>query len=299
MLDFLNVKVGDSRELLKHVENYRLYAENETVFVLPATAFKDDKLYLDYTDLPPVEDEHLSIAFHNGKGKVVEIMKTVGTNVYFTLIRKDNGVYVPSRYTVQQRVHDEIMSLPLGTILEGQAWSSNPNVGEFIDIGAGVLALCPYNLLSVSRTPNCCKRFYKGEKVYAILHSKENNRFTCSMLPLFGTFQDNADRFTVGGTHIGVVTSNSNIGTFVELAPNLVGLTPAPIPNVECGDHVVVYIHSIAPETGKVKLDFIDKSDVAVEPCTSFYTDLVNAGSVGRWDYNPVGTKTKTFDYGG
>ena len=97
--------------------------------------------------------------------------------------------------------------------------------GVFCDIGAGISALMPIDCISVSRIPHPSARFFVGQKIKAIVKSKDlQGRITLTHKELLGTWEENASLFSVGETVPGIVRSVENYGIFVELTPNLAGL---------------------------------------------------------------------------
>ena len=58
----------------------------------------------------------------------------------------------------------------------------------------------------------------------AIKNRDAQGRFVLTIRELLGTWAENAARFTVGETVVGIVRSVEEYGTFVEIAPNLAGL---------------------------------------------------------------------------
>lgn len=295
MMNLTNISVEESFALLKQQKRYTTFVEEKRIFALPALESTGCRLVIgdpSFTLTVPVSE--VSINYHNGNVKPIEAMKCVGSIVYFTLIEKD-GKIVPSHYEVQKMVFDEIMSKPLGTVLTGRIWSHS-HMGDFVDIGAGVLALLPLCLMTVARTLPDQVRFDVGEEVKCILHSKDNNRFVVNTMPMFGTYAENAEYFQTNGTYVGVVSSTMDDGTFVELAPNFVGLTSSPIEDARIGDSVVVCVRHINPERGKVKLDFVNYSETAA-PLWSYTGNVHKQERITHWDYNPLGPKPKSFTY--
>ena len=96
--------------------------------------------------------------------------------------------------------------------------------GAFIDIGAGINALIPIDMLSVSRINHPRERLYEGESIRTVLRKREPEKLTFSLKELLGTWQENAANFNPGETVTGTVRSIETYGVFVELAPNLAGL---------------------------------------------------------------------------
>lgn len=296
MLDFINVTVEDSLRLLKQVKNYPTYVEEQRVFALPAIQSTENGLLVgsqDWTTTIPKDE--FSISFHNGKQKPIELMRCVGNIVYASLVQNGDG-FVLSRYAVQKCVHDELMQLPLGTVLTGHIWAHSA-MGYFVDLGAGVFALLPFSLIATGRTSGTMDRFTPKQEIKCILHNNASDRFTVNTMPLYGTFAENAALFTENNAYIGTVGSTIEGGTFVELTPNFVGLTSSAIPGAKEGDSVAVRINFISQERNKIHLDFLNYADTAA-PTHSYLGDVQNKERITHWEYNPCSNKSKVFDYG-
>ena len=120
--------------------------------------------------------------------------------------------------------------------------------GAFADIGCGIVALMPIDMISVSRIHHPRDRFRVGMDIRAVVRSTENGRITLSQRELLGTWLENASRFSSGETVAGIVRSVEPYGTFVELAPNLAGLAEKR-EGVIPGQQASVYIKSIFART--------------------------------------------------
>lgn len=164
--------------------------------------------------------------------------------------------------------------------------------GAFIDIGCGINSLIPIDMLSVSRISHPRERVKEGSVINVVLKKREPQKLTFSLKELMGTWQDNANQYSVGETVTGVVRSIESYGIFVELKPNLAGLAEL-FDNVEVGQRVSVYIKSIIPERMKIKLIIVEAFDEiagAVQP--EYYID---SGHISSWCYSPSGA-TKTVE---
>lgn len=159
--------------------------------------------------------------------------------------------------------------------------------GAFLDIGCGIVAILPIELMSVSRIGHPGERVREGEKILAAVRSfdRENRRITMTMRELLGTWMENASRFAPGETVRGVVRSVKDYGSFIELTPNLSGLAE-PRSGYREGERVSVYIKSILPQQMKLKLLLIDHlpPETQLPPLTYFQTE----GVLERWRYAPT-----------
>ena len=100
-----------------------------------------------------------------------------------------------------------------------------------------------------------------------------------------GTWEQNAELFSAGQTVSGVVRSVESYGIFIELTPNLAGLSEY-AEGVTAGSRVSVFIKSMIPEKMKVKLAIVDVSDekCAPEPMRYFF----EGGHMDCWRYSPA-----------
>lgn len=156
--------------------------------------------------------------------------------------------------------------------------------GAFIDIGAGINALIPIDMLSVSRINHPRERLYEGESIRTVLRKREPEKLTFSLKELLGTWQENAANFNPGETVTGTVRSIETYGVFVELAPNLAGLAE-PCDFLFEGQRVAVYIKSVLPDKMKIKLVIVEAFEES-EPAGElkyFFT----GEHLARFDYSP------------
>lgn len=160
--------------------------------------------------------------------------------------------------------------------------------GAFLDIGCGVIALLPIEMISVSRITHPRERFTVGQKILAAVHTIDHARcrFTMTHKELLGTWMENASRFAPGETVRGTVRCVKEYGSFIELAPNLSGLADQH-EDLQPGDGVSVYIKSIRPERMKIKLQVIQRLPPDTEPVPLRYQ--ITDGCLDRWVYSPPG----------
>ena len=111
------------------------------------------------------------------------------------------------------------------------------------------------------------------------------NIITRTHKELLGTWLENASRFSEGDTVRGTVRGVMDYGCFVELAPNLSGLTDQR-EDLREGDGVSVTIRSIRPERMKIKLQVIEVLPPAGPPETLPY--WITDGVLDRWVYSPA-----------
>lgn len=190
-----------------------------------------------------------------------------------------------SRKGVQVECMEEyIACLKTGDIIDATV-SHLENFGVFCDVGAGISALLPIDSISVSRIPHPSTRFKAGQRIKAVVKScDEQGRLTLTHKELLGTWEQNAELINSGETVPGIVRSVEPYGIFVELSPNLAGLSEF-VEGVKPGDHASVYIKSIIPERMKIKLIIVDffSAEYPDQP-SKYYLD---SGHIDRWIYSP------------
>lgn len=169
--------------------------------------------------------------------------------------------------------------------------------GAFVDVGCGVSSLLSVDCISVSRISHPRDRLSPGMLLPVVIKSvaPESERLYVTLRELLGTWEENASRFRVGETVTGIIRSVESYGVFIELAPNLAGLSEvreelADTLRAKIGKPVAVYIKSILPYRMKLKLVLID-TDCRVpkpEPLRFSHTpdDLVH---LSEWRYSPAG----------
>ena len=147
-------------------------------------------------------------------------------------------------------------SLQEGQILNGVV-KGIKKYGAFIELEQGDTGLVYIEDLSVARIKSPEERLKIGQNVKVVVKyiDRDNKKITLSYKELFGTWEENAQKFKEGVTVKGIVreTEKCNNGIFIELTPNLVGLAEYK-EGMEYGKPVDVYIKKIIPEKHKVKL---------------------------------------------
>lgn len=158
--------------------------------------------------------------------------------------------------------------------------------GAFLDIGCGVTALLPIEHISVARISHPKDRFYPGQKILVAVKSidREQRRFTMTHKELLGTWLENASWFQAGETVPGIVRGVKEYGSFIELTPNLSGLTEAR-EDLSPGLRVSVYIKSIRSERMKIKLQIIEQLPPLENPEPLRYQ--ITDGILNHWIYSP------------
>ena len=233
--------------------------------------------------------EEGALGIKEGLVRDIAIISRVNRPVCFIItgFEKDkNGktVAVLSREKAQRRCMEEYVStLKTGDIVDARV-THLENFGAFADIGCGIVALMPIDAISVSRIEHPRERLAPGMSIKAVIKSIENGRISLSHKELLGTWQENAEKFTVGETVSGIIRSVESYGAFVELTPNLAGLAESK-EGVKAGQQASVYIKSIIPEKMKIKLIIIDTFDYNYNPLKPEY--YIESGHIDRFVYSP------------
>ena len=148
------------------------------------------------------------------------------------------------------------MKVKQGQIVDGTVTGIQP-YGAFIRMDNGVDGLVYIEDLSVARIKSPEERVKVGQKIKCMVKSVDQNtgRVSLSYKNCLGTWDDNIKSFKEGMTVKGIVrdTEKNKNGIFIELTPNLVGMTEY-TKELKYGETVDVCIKRILPEKKKVKL---------------------------------------------
>lgn len=235
--------------------------------------------------------EEGAIGIDDGTTRDIALISKVNKPVCFIILgfqRDESGNIsaILSRKAVQLGCKKNFIdNLAEGDIIDARV-THLEKFGAFIDIGTGINALIPIDMLSVSRISHPGERVYEGENIKAVLRKREPQKLTFSLKELLGTWSENAMLFEPGQTVTGTVRSIETYGVFVELTPNLAGLAE-PCDYLFEGQRVAVYIKSVLPDKMKIKLVIVEafeEADMAQE-----LTYFVNAQHIDRFDYSPPG----------
>lgn len=229
----------------------------------------------------------------SGASRSISIISKVGKQICFTVESVDSDekgapIVWLNRRSVQDRAMDWFLEhLEPGMVLTCCV-THLETFGVFLDIGCGIIAMLPIENISVSRISHPKDRFYPGQKILAAVLSidREKRRITMTHRELLGTWMENASFFRSGETVQGIVRSTQAYGSFVELAPNLSGLTDIH-DGLKPGDGVSVFIKSMDPSRMKIKLQLIEK--LSNIPETKGLPYRVTDGALTHWIYSPPG----------
>lgn len=226
-----------------------------------------------------------ALGIREGKTRDIAILSRVGKCVSFQVVSFDrSGCAILSRRAAQAEAKSYFLSaLRPGDVVD--AIVLNPtDFGVFCDIGCGITALMRIDRCCISRLQTTAQRFYPSQNIHAaILHIDDHTGLidlTCK--ELLGTWAQNTALFHPGETVTGFVRSVMPYGLFVELTPNLSGLSE-PDSRVAAGDAVSVYIRSINPQSHKIKLNILQ-----ILPPPSRIPELnyfLTSGHLETWEY--------------
>ena len=151
------------------------------------------------------------------------------------------------------------MDIQKGQIVDGTVTGIKP-YGAFIKLEDGPVGLAFIEDLSVVRIKSPEERLNIGQKIKCMIKSidEQTGKINLSYKDCLGTWEENIQNFKEGMTVKGIVRDaekNKN-GVFIELTPNLVGMTEY-TDDLKYGQTVDVCIKKIVPEKKKVKLSIV------------------------------------------
>lgn len=234
--------------------------------------------------------ENGALGLDDGSTRDIAVISKVNKPVCFYIdeIREDESkkpYAILNRRAVQYDCLESYVSrLVNGDIIDAVICHME-SFGAFVDIGCGINSLLPIDSISVSRIPDPDARFFNGQTIKVIVKERDSlNRIVLSHKELLGTWEENAEKFSVGETVPGIIRSIERYGIFVELTPNLAGLAEY-TDGVYAGQKASVYIKSIIPERMKIKLIIVDSFDSkdTVEKPEYFIT----CKHIRQWRYSP------------
>lgn len=293
-----------SKENLSHISNLsaleRAMSENITLEARVTMCDSELNLHVDLCGIEGIIPKNECLLTSNGESiKDIAVITRVGKPVCFkvTSIESYGDTYraILSRKTAQIECKNYYLStLMAGDIIDATVTHLD-TFGAFVDIGCGNISLLSIDCISVSRISHPSDRLFVGQKLKVVVKSNdiENGRIYVTLKELLGTWEENACAFSIGQTVSGIVRSIENYGVFIELAPNLAGLSelredkPA-FYNLDVGDSVSVYIKSIIPDKMKIKLVLIDaSSEIAPPKPIRYFVDTAKTKHINIWRYSP------------
>lgn len=259
--------------------------------IFQAMCVKCDENHDLYVDLGPIQGIIPRGEAALPEAKEFSILSRVGRPVSFQVLGFDtNGHAILSRRCAQEDARSFFLcALRPGDIIPAVVQNPTP-FGVFCDIGCGFTALMPIERCCVSRLQTTADLFYPGQQIYAAILDANDaaGRLTLTGKELLGTWEENRTAFHVGETVTGTVRSVMPYGLFIELTPNLSGLSE-PDPRVRQGDRVSVFIRAIQDDRRKIKLNIIEP--LPRQPHRQLRYFLTD-GHLQRWEYYPGGSVT-------
>ena len=285
-------------ELLETPENRRITSSHdgmleayETGILIEGIAAVCTQEHNIIVDLPCgqgiIRREEGAIGVKEGVTRDIALISRVGKAVCFK-VTGINPPEDPIRYILSRRAaQEECLSRYINTLKNGDIIPARvthlEKFGCFVDLGCGIPSLIPIDAISVSRISHPSDRFFCGQSINVVIKGREGDHILLSHKELLGTWQQNAENFSVGQTVTGIVRSSETYGIFVELAPNLAGLAE-PRENTFPGQAASVFIKSIIPEKMKLKLIIVDSFDCdRFRPKLNYY---IKEGHIDKWIYS-------------
>lgn len=298
------VPEGDNPLKNEEITIKRLKSALETNEILQAKVDVCDNkhnLILNFNNIKGIiEKNECGIGIKENLVKDIAIISRVNKFISFKVKKLDkdengNNIAHLSRTEAQEEcMNNYISQLKVGDVIEARVTHLD-NFGAFVDIGCGIISLIPIDLISVSRISHPKDRFFVNQKIMVIIKSISSDGKIClSHKELLGTWMQNAEMFDIGETVKGIVRSVEKYGVFIELSPNLAGLSEY-TNNVNIGDLATVYIKNIIPEKMKVKLVLIDtyKDDESYKSFKYF----IDKKHIDYWRYSPIDSNKKIETY--
>lgn len=193
----------------------------------------------------------------NGFPKTNLCVGKVHKYVQFKIKEKAGDNLIFSRKDAQKEVLNSVKAdLQEGQVVNGIVKNITP-YGAFVDIGGGIVGLVHIEDLSVARIKTPYERIKIGQKLNIVVKSidREQGRIGLSYKEQFGTWEENANNFSVGMKTRGIIreTEKNKNGIFIELTPNLVGMAEYR-EGLNYGEKIDVAIKKIDYDKKKIKL---------------------------------------------
>lgn len=231
------------------------------------------------------------------ESKPIVAMSRVGRHVKFipTSMEYDKQcekwIVQCSRKEAQKRCYEEVISkLIPGDIIDARIVKIE-NYGAFCDIGCGIIALLPTNLISVTHVTNPKQLLGNMSNLKVVVKDiQPDGKIQLTHRELLGTWKEEASKLKVGNIVCGTVLSIEEYGVFVRLSQNLSGLAePTDDLDLKTGDVVSVRINTIIERKMKVKLSVVSKIENCEEMIKFKY--YKTNGHIDEWIYSPEGKR--------
>ena len=293
---------AENRAALSSVAALERAMQNGTVVEGIATLCDSDlRLHVDLNCIQGILEPDEAVLCRLGEArKDIAIVSRVGKPIAVRILalerQGDQTVARLSRKAAQQDCTQHYLSkLRAGDLIPAKI-THLESFGAFLDIGCGVTSLLSVDCISVSRIAHPRDRLSVGDSVTVAVKTNDlqSGRIYVTLRELLGTWQQNAERFETGQTVTGIIRSVEHYGAFVELTPNLAGLS-----EVRSEEHAAelkkligrpasVYIKSIVPERMKIKLVIIDAENCAMPAKKpEYFITRQMTPHLSRWLYSP------------
>ena len=194
---------------------------------------------------------------------------------------------------IEEYYNDTIAKLKHGDIVDGKVSHIGSNKLVFIDLGYGyVTVITPMNA-SILRYDNLSDLFETGDAVKLLVLAGVEETGTqfihVTHKELLGTWEQNAQKFTVGEKVWGKVYDIADYGTFVQLTANILALTRDVDKNVEKGQPVLVDIQDIDIKRNKLKVQILGRGNTGtdnVKVPKYYFTEDFDFANESEWVYS-------------
>lgn len=227
---------------------------------------KNQTLYIRLGDrIGMIPREETALGLSEGMVSEFSVLARVGKPVSFHVVALEasDGIITPilSRRSAQSEALSHLRSLPAGTVIPATV-THLEQFGAFVDVGCGLISMIPIARISASRIRHPNQRLQVGQAIPVVFlgYDEAHMHILLSHRELLGTWEENAAHFQAGDTVTGIVRGIKDYGIFIELTPNLTGLSEYRDGMTE-DQMVSVYIKSILPKKHKIKLNIIDTLD--------------------------------------
>ncbi len=199
----------------------------------------------------PDAPEEVTAPWITGAGRDIAVLSRVGKPCVFTVTdlsadAKGAPVALLSRKQAQE---DAITALEAllrpGSVVTGRIVGMEP-FGALWTLAGASWRCCLRRTSPPPASRHPWERFQIGQKILAVVKSldRASHRITLTHRELLGTWLENASLFGAGDTVQGIVRGIQDYGAFIELTPNLSGLTDRR-DDLHEGDAVSVNIRSL------------------------------------------------------
>ncbi len=260
----------ENRESMKDLDALAEAMQKRTILEgMVVRCDKNHTLYIDLGDhIGVIPREEAALGLSEGAVSEFSVLSRVGKPVSFHVValESNDGTITPilSRKGAQLEALSHLRTHPIGTVLPATVTHLEP-FGAFVDIGCGLISMLPIAQISASRICHPRQRFRPGQQIQVVYlgYDTDTHHILLSHRELLGTWEENAAQFQTGDTVTGIVRGIKDYGIFIELTPNLTGLSEYRDGLAE-DQRVSVFIKAILPQKHKIKLNIIDALDEIV-----------------------------------